>query len=45
MYSQGWIVGQCLSTAKYGRPNYPAYSKHGVWPKNRLKPVSEVPLT
>ena len=41
LYSQGRIVCRCLSMAKccqiYGQPNiqpnYPAYSKNGVWSK------------
>ena len=39
-YSQDRIVGLGLFTAKYnqiyGRPNYLAYSKNGVWPKKKL---------
>ena len=39
--TQGRIFGRCLSMAKYGQfygwPNYPAYSKTDVWPKNLLK--------
>ena len=41
IYSQGRIVGRCLSTAKYrqlyGQPNYPAYSKNDICSKNLLK--------
>ena len=40
-YTQGRIIGRCLSTAKYGqfygRPNHPSYSKNNVWPKNLFK--------
>ena len=41
MYSQGRIVGRCLSTAKCGQVysllNYPAYSKNNVLPKELSK--------
>ena len=41
MYTQGRVVDQCLSIAKwsqiYSRPNYPAYSINDVCPNNLSK--------